>query len=539
MNFDIIIVGSGPGGIHAAQEALLCGARVGLIDVGHRDDTFDKITPAQAWSEIRRTCADQGRFFLGESMKHNQADSRSAAQHLAPARQYVLKDAEQLLPVRSDSFEAVQSLAVGGLGAGWGAGCARLTHEELERIGLPVGEMSHWYESVAREIGISGPADDDVSGLIGQFCTKQPALPLDSNSEAILRTYHRNRARLVSTGFRLGQPPLAVLTESHEGRSANPLHDMDYWSDAGESVWRPRFTLRTLQHEPNFSYVSARLVEGFKEDARGGVQVHARNLESGNGETFTCRRLLLAAGAINSARLVLHSNGYYDVRTPLLCNPYTYVPAINLPMLGRTTRDARHSLVQLSGVFMPDDDPINCIIVQFFSYRSLLLYRIAQDMPLPPSLAMTMSRALVSCLTIATINHADRPHPGRWMALRERPGKRAFLEINNDPAPWAGMRRKHERMVLRKLVALKLLPLRVLRLSDGASIHYAGTLPSSADPDTPGTDGNGKVNATKNVFAVDSSSWNFLPAKGLTFTLMANARRIANRVASMYMERRA
>ena len=64
------------------------------------------------------------------------------------------------------------------------------------------------------------------------------------------------------------------------------------------------------------------------------------------------------------------------------------------------------------------------------------------------------------------------------------------------------------------------------------SIHYAGTVPS-ADPLIPGfqTNPDGCIEGLPGVYAGDSASWTFLPAKGLSFTLAANAIRVARLAA--------
>jgi choline dehydrogenase-like flavoprotein len=61
----------------------------------------------------------------------------------------------------------------------------------------------------------------------------------------------------------------------------------------------------------------------------------------------------------------------------------------------------------------------------------------------------------------------------------------------------------------------------------GASIHYAGTLPYSAEDRPLTTTPDGMLRNAPNVYVADGSSWRFMPAKGLTLTLMANARRVA------------
>jgi choline dehydrogenase-like flavoprotein len=61
----------------------------------------------------------------------------------------------------------------------------------------------------------------------------------------------------------------------------------------------------------------------------------------------------------------------------------------------------------------------------------------------------------------------------------------------------------------------------------GASIHYAGTLPYASEDRPYTTTPDGRLRHAPNVYVADGSSWRFMPAKGLTLTLMANARRVA------------
>jgi len=61
----------------------------------------------------------------------------------------------------------------------------------------------------------------------------------------------------------------------------------------------------------------------------------------------------------------------------------------------------------------------------------------------------------------------------------------------------------------------------------GASVHYAGTLPMSHEAKPYTTTEFGQIREIDNLFTVDGSTFPFLPAKNSTFTLMANAVRIA------------
>ncbi len=61
----------------------------------------------------------------------------------------------------------------------------------------------------------------------------------------------------------------------------------------------------------------------------------------------------------------------------------------------------------------------------------------------------------------------------------------------------------------------------------GASVHYAGTLPMLAEGGDLTTDRAGRCRPFENLIVADGSTFPALPAKNLTFTLMANASRIA------------
>jgi choline dehydrogenase-like flavoprotein len=66
----------------------------------------------------------------------------------------------------------------------------------------------------------------------------------------------------------------------------------------------------------------------------------------------------------------------------------------------------------------------------------------------------------------------------------------------------------------------------------GASVHYAGALPMSETPAPLTCSREGRSHDFENLYFVDGTTFPFLPSKNLTFTLMANAIRIAERAFS-------
>jgi choline dehydrogenase-like flavoprotein len=167
------------------------------------------------------------------------------------------------------------------------------------------------------------------------------------------------------------------------------------------------------------------------------------------------------------------------------------------------------------------------VLAQIYSYRSLLLFRLLKDIPLPPRYGLLFLRLLATAFTCVNIHFPDRPSSDRWIQLEARePGDILRAGASYSAAETAWIQRQESRM-LRFLAGLRCIPMGVNKPLHGASIHYAGTLPYSAEERPYTTAPDGKLHGAANVYVADGASWRFMPAKGLTLTLMANARRVA------------
>ncbi len=536
MAHDVIVVGSGPSGAMAAQDLVGRGLDVLLLDVGHDDEKYRGLIPDQPFAEIRARHSGQRRFFLGDELEGIPDGEVRVGMQLTPPRQFITRDVAKLLPYRSSTFEPMQSLALGGLGAGWGAAVFTYTDSELRALGVYEGGFREHYDRVARIVGLSGPDTDDTSPFT--FCgvaDHQPPLPVDENAKSILASYARARASLNARGFYLGRTPLAVLSRDLGSRRANPLHDMDFWGEVARSVYRPRYTIEELMGRPGFTFERNQLVLRFDEQA-SGVTVTALDVCSDTVGQFKARALMLCAGALSTGRIALRSLGLEGYPTPVLCNPYVYLPCINLPMLGRAWEDQRrHSLSQLCGIHQPPDDPGDVVSLQFYSYGSLLLFKLVKEIPLPPWAGLLVARALCSGLTIVGLHHSDRPSRRNTMRIcAGEPHRPPVVEFEYAPDEGTRrLRRQREDDVIRRLRRIGCLALSRIDPGHASSIHYAGTVPITADPEARlRSEACGRLAGSRAVFIGDASSWSFLPSKGLTLTVMANARRVAGHLAA-------
>jgi choline dehydrogenase-like flavoprotein len=530
---DVLVVGSGASGAMAAARLVDAGRRVLLLDAGDVDERYRGMIPERPYASIRREDPAQHTYGLGiEYEGIDLGKTGPLAQATAP-RQYVFRRGAEFLRIVDDGFIAAESLAQGGLAEAWGAVAFPFTTGELRRTGLDPSAISPHYEAVAEQVGISGDRDDLLPWR-GALNALQPALPPDPNATAILGRYVRRRDRLIRGGVRLGRPLLAVLSQELGPRKPNPQFGLDFWSNSGGSVFRPSLLIESLRPRPGMHYRPGVFVTRFNESGDTAVEVEATDLGTGARMTFRARHLLLAAGALGTTRIVLRSLGRYDVPVPLVCNEHAYIPSVRLSGIGAAAPERAHALAQLTAMYDPTGDQEHLAQAQVYSFTGLPLVRLVKESPLACKESVRILRMLATSLVILVVQHEDAPSPDKVCVLRKGASPaQDVLEIRYRASP---SETKHQRRAEQRFAAvlrtLGCWPIRVVHPGAGSSVHYAGTLPISGEEKPLTITRDGRLRGTRRVYVGDGAGLSYLPAKGLTLTLMANARRVADLLAT-------
>jgi hypothetical protein len=530
---DFIVVGSGCTGAMAAQTLAEAGKQVLILDGGITNDHYSKVQPQKNFVDLREQDENQHRYFLGDQFESLAVDDTGTGAQLTPARAHLIARVSEYLPIQSDDFKPMESLALGGLGGGWGLGCCVFSAAELTKAGLPVEAMNRAYQTIGDRIGICAANDDARKFTAAHIQNVQEPPVSDPLMSGLLHRYQKQKSALNQKGFYLGRPALALLTKAKENRRELALRDMDFYDDTEQSAWRAWITITALRKKENVSFEGGLLVTDFSEE-ENCVRVNAIRLETHEKISFYCRKLILSPGVLGTARIVLRSqNGGKEKKLPLLCNPYTYLPCIVPSRLGKSVPKNNFGFAQLSLFHDANGKEEDVAMASVYSYRSLLLFRLLKETPLNFRDGRIFMQHLAPAIAIAGIHHPEIARNTQYIELQTNSalptGDQLHAVYQRGTAnEEVKQREKKYASALRSLGAW---PLKKVQPPIGASIHYAGLLPFSKAENSFSLAPDGRLYGTNRVYVSDGSGFTFLPAKGLTLSLMANAHLVAEAAA--------
>jgi hypothetical protein len=529
----VLIVGSGATGVHFAESALARGHQVVMLDVGHERPSA--VAPEADFEGLKDQLEDPASYFLGPSGEAVVYPGPSAKFYgFPPSKSYVFTS-PAAFSSENDGFEAVTSFAAGGLAEAWTGGVYSLNDAELAEFPLDQADLQPHYREIARRIGISA-ADDDLARFTPMFPEYQPALTPDSHTGLLLERYARKREILHrNLKFYLGRSRVAVLSRDQEDRKACDYLGRCLWGCPRESLYAPGMTLRRLRTDSRFRYVSGLWVESFTTGEGHVTGIEAQPVTGGDKVQFTADHYVLAAGTLSSSRIFLESiyraTGQVLELNGLMDNRQLMIPFLTLPMLGRPVSTHSYQFHQLA-LGIEGKRPDEYIHGQMTALKSASIHPIVHSMPVDTRSALAIFRATHAALGVANVWLHDRRRPENVLTLRPSGvAGRSVMRIRYSPAGDDAERVEHAlktvKKALWKLGAIvppgmtKVLPL-------GASIHYAGTLPMSREAKPLTVSPQCRSHDFDNLTLADGATFPFLPAKNLTYTLMANAVRVAN-----------
>lgn len=513
--YDVLVIGGGVAAAHASYPLVKSGLRVAMLDGGLTAPSATEFSGD--FEDIRRTDNTQSELFLGATLANIVASGGSHARSMVSgSRDYVSARTDELLPLDTEA-QILQSLAKGGFTESWGAVCALYDDSELGTVGIPAADMPACYRDVIELVG--------VSGMAAGYPTQPEALE-DSHAKRILRAYgtlpEKTRGR-----FRVEKPLLAMLTEPLGRRRAISYRDLEFALNDADAIYRARFTIEEMQRNENFDYQPGLIAERIAKDGPRYC-VMARDLSGGSVRRWS-HRIVVAAGALNTTRILLASFDIRGVPTPFITKSNVLLPCLDLASIGQAGDRRRHSFCQLVVENSARADGVGASFSHLYSYKSLLLFRLARYLPLPMPEALSLLSLWTPGLVIADMRFPGFADTARSYALYDGANMKVHAAAALTPRQQSDLRD-----MKRLLRSLGQFPLRTVRPPAGASAHYAGGVPFAGEKAGAyplEASASGALLKDDGIYVADAATWRALPAKPPTLTIMANANRIGKLVA--------
>ena len=520
---DVIVVGSGAAGVGAALGLAEQGVKPLVLDVGIRPRADGPRAETDLYTF--REQHDSFELTIGRELQglSNQLASNPVPVKLTtPNSEYVTQHAKDIAPIDQEGFDAIQSFAAGGLANAWGAGLYRFTDADLDGFPLRAHELDPYFDKLTAEIGISG-TDDDLTEYFGSTRHLLPPLRLSHNMGRLYNAYEHKR-HLIGRDFRVGHPRVAVLSREHGDRPPTAYDNLEFWQES-RAIYTPRYTLDRLIDSGKIDYEAGVLVDAWRE-TKDGVTVTATRVEDGATVTFVAKKLLLAAGAINTSKIVLRSFEDTTTRLSLLENPAIQIPFVRLAALGRRLDTEAFGLVGLNLIWESQSLGALCqgSVMDITSPSRAEFFA---SLPYAARANLPLLRYLLPAMFVMQFYMPGSRQHAAQLSLQEN----GRLHIEGRPNPIDLAKIGPMLKLFRSLGAITMKSL-IVTVPMGHSVHYAGTLPMRDEPGPYECDARGKLHGCKHVHIADSAAFTGLPAKNMSFGMMAYAMRVGSDVAS-------
>jgi choline dehydrogenase-like flavoprotein len=516
------IVGSGHTAIAVAKVLVRRGIRPIILDVG---ETLD----ADRQSVVARMSAQPKTQWNAEDLAvvtHNPTVSQAKVLRLAFGSDYPYAGSRPIAPLDVVEDGPSPTMARGGYSTIWGAAMLPGAPCDLRAWPFPARDLDPYYELVLRDLPFS--ATNDALAREFPLYRDDPA-PLAASPvvQSFLRTLDRSRFLRDRTDVAYGQARVAVRAKDDADGPGCVYCGRCLSGCVYGSIYSAEQDLRRMIRAGEVDYRSGRTVTEFSER---GDEVEVRCETRAGPECVVVNRLFVAAGALNSTRLVLESKRLYDHPVAMKTTQGFVVPMVNVRGAPYEWPNAN----TLSGAFFDFKVPTisdNWIHAQISPANELILAKLgyqANNKPFDNVRKLALRRLLVGICNF----HSDVT--GSYL-LRLRPGtagNRSVLSVTTEPSTtFAEVMKKGSRRLTRLLSMAGVFPVSPLRYGDPLKPigwHFGGTLPMTKAPsDEMHTDLLGRPKGWERIHVVDSSVFPSVPATTVAFLAMANASRIA------------
>lgn len=517
-----IVIGSGVAGVSAAKALVDKGQEVTILDTGLQLEEKNQRLKDEIGSLEKGFWSEE---LLCRYTSGVKTEGTSVAKKLVYGSTYVYEDVDISTKIKLVDAKMIRSFSRGGFSNVWGA--CMLPYPEDELTGWPISQkhLAPYYLRVLEFMPHVGEIDG-LADRLPLFSSTYSSLERSGQIQTLHARLMKNKGKLQSSGIKFGASRLAV--DNREGKCAYCglcLYGCPYGL-----IYSSQHTLAELRKNPLVTYLPSSYVKRF-EEKQSAVVIHYLNTENEEPKVLKGERVFLAAGVIETARIVLESLEIYDKPVIARHSDRFVLPFLTMAGTKNIENEAYHTLSQLFIELTERKLFQNDVHLQIYGYNDLLKKALLNMFgPAGAIMKLPLQMLLGRLLILFGYIHSDQ-------------SSRLSLTLNNDATKSMTIRgishdetRKVCWRVMKHLAAnskmLGGLPIWPFIDPPGGGNHTGGTFPMSERPTGLQSDLFGKLSGLKYVHLVDASVFPSLPAATIVLSVMANAFRIADSVSN-------
>ncbi len=517
------VIGSGPSGVAAAYALLLRGLPVTMLDIGDECEP-ERLAIAQQLARLEPEIWDPA---LVARLRGPSPDPQQPRKLCYGSGFCYAPDA--LMGIEQQGTHCLHSTAKGGLSNVWGASVLPARAEDFRNWPVQAGAMAPHYAATARLLGIAGEHDPLESHYPYYSPPSTPLAP-SRQAQLLLARLQTRQDRLARAGIVFGQSRLAVRT-TDEGQDKRCRHTgLCLTGCPYSAIWNSASLLPMLAARGDFAYHGGVRVTAV-EPRSGAIRIRGVSVKSGASQVWEGKKVFIACGPLSTSSIILRSLGVTEGTLRMQYQPYFLLPLLALHGVRDAADERLHTLTQIYLELADERISASPVHLQLYTYNHFIRERLERLRFLPRSLGAGIRRLAEGRLLVMQGYLGSDEAEGIELHARNPSGSfRLRAGADNGVA---GKIRRTVSVLTRRFRDIGALPLRpLLRIGlPGEGNHIGGVFPMRSAPGRQETDVLGRLPTLPGVHLVDASVLPNLPAASYTYTIMANAHRIASEVA--------
>ncbi len=528
----IIVIGSGPAAIAATMTLVQQGHHVTILDVGTRLEA-DRQAIVDRISAQEPDSWDKNDFdkIVGKRL----ATSEAVHSKLSYGSSYSFDTRSASVDVRwGKSAGFNHSLARGGLSNVWGSSLLPYQQEDITDWPVTVEDLRQHYQAVMDFVpGTS--KKDDLEEILPSYSTHSHHLEPSRQGHALLKDLEASKLSLRNSGILFGRSRLAIRASGDAAHRACTQCALCLSGCPYGLIYSSAQTLDSLIQNGSVSYLQDHLVEKL-EQTGSEVIITGRDLAKDISFTHRASRVFVGAGVLPTAKIILNSLHAFDTPIQLRDSQYFIYPLLRFAKTDDVQSERMHTSSQ---VFMEINDSSvskHLVHLQIYGYSSFLHHELERTFLGWPLRLSAFRRQFLGRLLVAQGFIHSNESGSVELTLKKAADEKVYLD--------ATVHHSRNALTTTLKVGWKLvkqaLNLRAIPLlpglqfpNPGSGYHSGGTFPMRRNPQALETDTLGRLPSMDRVHLVDASIFPSIPATSITFSVMANAHRIATLAARL------